>query len=633
MSNIYSEYKLKVGLEIHLQLNTRRKLFCNCPVDMNKEIYGMEFIRRLRPTQSELGQVDPAAYFEFEKGLEIKYYSPDNLTCLVEIDEEPPHTPDTESIETALGIAKFFNMYIVDEIHFMRKVVIDGSNTTGFQRTAVIGLDGYFILDGKRYGIQSLCLEEEAARLIERRGNQVIYYLDRMGIPLIELSTAPDINDPEEAVRVAEYIGRVVQASGKRRRGLGTIRQDINISILNGPVVEIKGVQRLHLLKDVIKYELNRQLNLLRLKDEIKKRNIKKEDIINEEYIDLTEVYKNTESKILRRVISKGGKIFGMRVPGFKGLLGYKIAKDKTFGKEIVERIRFWTGIKGLFHSDELPSYGISLDEVNNTKEKLSVKDEDAFIIIGLEPDIVDLTFSKIKERIIEALDGVPPETRGAKDDGSTYYMRPRPGMARMYPETDIPPICVSKDLLKRVMDNMIIDPENIINNLSDEYGLTREKAEQIFDLGFSDYFIKLYNLYHDKLSSGFIASVIIDYPKALEREGYDVSALKPEIFEDILDMVSKKIFEKELVYDLLKIMLSENLSLKEAVSKLKISRVDLNDVKTFLKKLLKDRSDILKLPINIRRKRLIGIVMSQYRGRINPKDAINIVEEVLKNV
>lgn len=632
MKSKYEEYDLKVGLEIHFQLNTNRKLFCNCPVGMNKEVFGVEFIRRLRPTQSELGQVDPAAYFEFEKGLEIKYYAPDNLTCLVEMDEEPPHEPCMDAIKTALRIADFFNMYIVDEIHFMRKVVIDGSNTTGFQRTAVIGLDGEFILDGKRYGVESICVEEEAARLIERKGNQAIYYLDRLGIPLVEISTSPDITTPDETVKVAEYIGRVVQATGMRRHGIGSIRQDINVSVLDGAVVEVKGVQKLELLKDVVEYEFNRQLDLIEIANELIERGVTEKDILNEKYIDITDLFTDTGSKILKGVIKKGGHIYGLRLPGFRGLLGFKLANKNSFAREFVDRIRFWTGIKGLFHIDELPAYGITQEEVDRVKKKLGVDKLDGFIIIGAEESQAMIAFEKIIERAIEALKGVPAETRGAREDGTTYYLRPRPGMARMYPETDIPPIPVTSDILKWLKDNRLNDPYSIINDLVDRYDLPLDKAKELFDKGLIDTYEEFVQKYGSKISRGYIASLLTEIPKAMEREGIDISKLNVDVFNSILDKIYRGEMEKEIVPDVIKIFLKEPISLDEAIKKLGVEKVSLEEVKTFLNELLSKRPDILQLPLELRKKRLIGIIMSKYRGKVNPKDIVRMIDEVLNN-
>ncbi|MBS7613731.1 Glu-tRNA(Gln) amidotransferase subunit GatE [Candidatus Bathyarchaeota archaeon] len=255
--------KVKVGLELHQQLATTYKLFCGCQISLSSAEPEYKFIRRLRPTQSELGEVDPAALFEFKKGRYIVYEVDDSSSCLVEMDEEPPHPINGEAVEVALTVALLLNASPVDEVHVMRKIVIDGSNTAGFQRTALIATGGYIDVENKRIPIQSICVEEDAARLIKQEGEAIYYRLDRLGIPLIEIATAPIIESPREALTVASSIGRILRTTGRVRRGLGSIRQDVNISTEGGGLIEVKGVQRLDLIEKVVEYEIMRQKNLL----------------------------------------------------------------------------------------------------------------------------------------------------------------------------------------------------------------------------------------------------------------------------------------------------------------------------------------------------------------------------------
>ncbi len=629
MMNIYEEYGLKVGLEIHFQLDTGRKLFCKCPPEFSESPEGIRLIRRLRPTQSELGQIDPAALFEFEKGLIIEYIAPPNSTCLVETDEEPPHYPDIKSIEVAIRLAKFFDMKIVDEIQFMRKIVVDGSNTTGFQRTAVVAYDGSFSLDGKKYGVQTITVEEEAARLIDRKQDKVVYSLDRLGIPLIEVATAPDINSPEEAVKVAQYIGRLVRSTGYKRPGLGSVRQDVNISIMNGTIVEIKGIQKLDTLGKVVDYEFNRHVKLLELKDLLIKSGLTPDSLEVSDFMDVSEALATSQSRIVRRILNRGGRFYALKISGFKGFLGYKIV-DKTFAREILERIRFWTGITGLFHSDELPNYGISINEVDKVGSLLNLSDRDAFIMIGLfNDDQLPLIRDKIIERIVEAFAGVPYETRGATEDGKTYYMRPRPGMARMYPETDIPPIVVDQELLKNVSKIRIVEPEETLSMLRERFGLSNDMAEELLDSDLVDLFIKLFEEYGEMVGSGYIYHVLVSIPKALEREGYDISKINEEVFQKIFKALSDGDIVKESIEEILK-NVCKGISVEESIEKYKSEKVSVEEVKNYLREVLNQRSDISSLPPNIRKKRLIGIAMERYRGLIDAKIVVNIVEELI---
>jgi len=627
--NKYVRYGLKVGLEIHFQLNTGRKLFCRCPPEISNSSKGIRFVRRLRPTQSELGQVDPAALFEFEKGLIVEYIAPDKYSCLVEADEEPPHYPDLKSIEIAIRLAKFFGMKIVDEIQFMRKIVVDGSNTTGFQRTAVVAYDGKFTLDGKKYGIQSITVEEEAARLIERVDNKVIYNLDRLGIPLVEVATTPDINSPKEAVKVARYIGGLVKSTGFKRRGIGSVRQDVNISVLGGTVVEVKGIQRLDTLEKTIEYEFNRHIKLLELQRLLKESGLSIDTLDISEFMDVTEIISKSESKLVSRVLKKGGRFYGVKIPDFSGYLGYKIV-DKTFAREILERIRFWAGITGLLHSDELPGYGLSRDIVNGIRRSLNCSDRDAFIIIGIyDEEQLPLIREKIIERITEAFKGVPYETRGATEDGRTYYMRPRPGMARMYPETDIPPIIVDDVLIENVSRIKLSDPKEVEHKLINIYGLSGEMVDELIDNDVVDLFIELSENFGRKFGYRYIYHVVVSIPKSLEREGYDTSKINEEVLRKIFEGLWNESIVKESVTDILK-KVCEGIKIDDAIKLYSRLRASIDDVREYISGVLEERDDIQNLPLDIKRKRLIGIAMEKFRGLIDPKIVVNIVEELI---
>src|SRR5512145_1779254 len=171
-----------VGLEIHQQLASQSKLFCECN-NKGAEEPTLTFVRRLRPAYSELGVYDPAALFEATKMKSIRYHSHPSTSCLVEADEEPPHSVDRESLETALILALALHSKVVDEIHVMRKIVIVGSNTTGFQRTALIAGGGAIPMeDGSSLRLQSLCVEEDSARETAAGAAERSFRLDRLGI-------------------------------------------------------------------------------------------------------------------------------------------------------------------------------------------------------------------------------------------------------------------------------------------------------------------------------------------------------------------------------------------------------------------------------------------------------------------
>ena len=405
-----SKPKLTVGLEIHRQLDTNHKLFCGCPTEFAESDPESRFLRRLRPTQSELGQIDQAAMFEFHRGRSILYESDQQTSCLVEMDEEPPARLNSEAVEACLTAALLMSTKPVDEIHVMRKVVIDGSNTTGFQRTAVVALDGALIVDGKTIPITQISLEEDAARKASQSQTAAGYRIDRLGVPLIEVTTGPVLESPGEVEKVAYAIGSVLRATRKVKRGLGSIRQDLNVSIPDGALIEIKGVQELEILGKAVELEMNRQQTLLTIRKELFSRNLKPNQI-ERKYVNLSELFLNSEARIIKAAMTRGGVVLGVQLPKFKGLLGRELAPGLRFGTELSNRASFWAGVGGIFHSDELPAYGISEAQVTAIRDQLGLAAEDAFVLVADDDAKAKDALDAVVDRANEALVGVPEET------------------------------------------------------------------------------------------------------------------------------------------------------------------------------------------------------------------------------
>src|SRR5512137_352542 len=306
----YKAIGLTAGIEIHQQLNTKEKLFCHCPALLrNSSEHSGEFFRYLRVTESEMGEIDRAAQEELKRDRKFHYFTYDT-TCLVENDEEPPAPLNDEALSVCLTIAKMFGMTPVRQVHTMRKLVIDGSNTSGFQRTALVALNGALPTGGE---IETICLEEEAAQRVK----DDIFSVDRLGIPLIEITTSPCMHSPEEVQEVAEYIGMVLRSTGKVKRGIGTIRQDVNISIRGGSRVEIKGVQELDLIAEVVRREVQRQQNLLGIREKL----ILRKASVPDKAQDVTDLFTSTKSSVLK----KARRIYALCLDGFGGLVGRKI--------------------------------------------------------------------------------------------------------------------------------------------------------------------------------------------------------------------------------------------------------------------------------------------------------------------
>jgi len=616
----YRAVGLKVGLEIHVQLNTGRKLFCNCPPVTRNDEPHFRVTRRLRPSMSELGEVDPAAMWEFRKHRVFVYEGYYDTTCLVELDEEPPHEPDPESLEVALAVAQMFNAKVFDEIYVMRKIVIDGSNTSGFQRTMLVAHDGLAKFFDYKVPIQTIALEEDAARKIEERGDTVVYRLDRLGIPLIEISTGILTYSPQEIMEVAYYIGHSIKMTGKAKRGLGTVRQDVNVSISNGAKTEIKGVPDLGLIPKVIEYEVQRQLNLLAIRDELRSRGVR-EDWFTEDFIDVTDTFSGTKSNILRRVIDTGGRVIAIKVPGLRGILGKEVQPGRRFGTELADRVRVWTSLSGLIHSDELPGYGITGEEVSRVSSRLGV---DSFILLAgnNDRDLADAV-KVIIERIKEAMYGVPEETRAANPDGTTKFMRPRPGAARMYPETDLRPIRVTIEMLEKAR-SLIPEPIESRVNRYISYGMSRELAMQVIRSPYYDLIDYLIEEFKDKVSATLIANTLVNTLRSLQRDGVDVSRINEEHLRDLFNALSNGTITKEAIPDVLRAWAEEpSANINAIIGKLGLSKMSYGEVREVVFKRARE------LGIKDRDK-LIKALIRDLRGRADPSDVIRAVDEYL---
>ena len=377
----YEALGLVAGLEIHQQLDTETKLFCDCPTTLRDPgAAERRFTRYLHPTKSELGELDAAALEESRVDREFEYLSY-NSTCLVEEDDEPPRRVDDEALTTTLEIAALLGMEPVDRAHVMRKLVIDGSNTAGFQRSMLVATDGVVETDDGPVGIEDIMLEEESAQRVTETSAGVRYSLDRLGIPLVEIGTRPDIHSPEQAREAAERIGMLLRSTRKVKRGLGTIRQDVNVSIAGGARVEIKGVQSLDDIDDIVRNEAERQVALLDIADRLEER-----DGAVGEPQDVSEVFANTDSGVVGGALADGGVVRAVPLFGFDGLVGRELLPDRRLGTEFADHAKRH-GAGGIFHTDELPAYGVTADEVAAVRETVGAGPDDAVALVADDPE------------------------------------------------------------------------------------------------------------------------------------------------------------------------------------------------------------------------------------------------------
>jgi len=485
----YKKIGFKCGIEIHNRLNTKTKLFCNCkprfsgtkPIELIK--------RKLRAVAGELGQVDVAAMYEYLRDRTFFYNCYPEETCLIEKDEEPPKPINKEALEVALQVALLLKAEIPDEIHIMRKTVIDGSNTCAFQRTAIVGLNGVLETSQGKVGITNICLEEESAGIVKQEGKEITYRLDRLGIPLIEIGTAPDIKNPEHAKEVAEKLGMIIRSTGKSQRGIGVTRQDINVSIDKGARVEIKGVQELDLIPELIENEIKRQQDWIKTREE--------------------------------------------------------------------------------------------------------------------KPFLAMETLAT---------------TRVVKEDGTTVFTRPLPGGERMYPETDLETVVVTKGFLSKI--KVPETWEKKAKRFSKI--LPRQIVDQVLRSEYLDLFEK-FSKEHDPV---LVANTFTSVVKDLRRRRFETGFLTEEHFDKLFSNVKKKKIAKEAIPEILEIVCKDKISMEQAIEKSGFKALTEDQLRKIIKNIFKQHPKLVK---ENKVSALMGEVMKEVRGRIDGKTVSKVLKEELK--
>ncbi|XVH31917.1 Glu-tRNA(Gln) amidotransferase subunit GatE [Haloferacaceae archaeon DSL9] len=614
----YEELGLVAGLEIHQQLDTATKLFCDSPTAIRDPAVADRTITRfLHPTKSELGELDDAALEESRVDREFEYLVYDT-TSLVEEDDEPPAEIDREALEVALQIASLLDMSVVDQLHVMRKLVIDGSNTSGFQRTMLVGQAGRIETADGPVSIEDLMLEEESAQRVEERGDDVLYSLDRLGIPLVEIGTGPDIRSPEQAKEAAQTIGMLLRSTGAVKRGLGTIRQDVNVSIAEGARVEIKGVQALDQIDEIVRLEVGRQAELVDIAAELDARDASVGDVA-----DVTAVFEGTDSGVIKDALESGGTVTAVPLFGFDGLIGREIQHDRRLGTEFSDHAKRH-GAGGIFHTDELPAYGVTDGEVDALREAVDAGESDAVAIVAAAPETADLAIEAVAARAETALDGVPEETRGANDDGTTRYLRPLPGAARMYPETDVPP--VEPDPSEVDAPELLTEK---VERYREEFGLGAGLAEQV---AYGRRMPLFERAVDDGIDATFAASVIESTTTELRRDDVPVDQLTDEHYLGVLSLVETGDLAKEGVNDVLTVLAERpSLTPEDAVEAAGLAGVDDDAVRDAVVTVVERNESQVEAEGMAAFSGLMGECMAELRGKAGGETVSSILREEIQ--
>ncbi|MBU1918010.1 MAG: Glu-tRNA(Gln) amidotransferase subunit GatE [bacterium] len=446
------------GLEVHQQLKTEKKLFCRCPAGHYQKAYDYdsEVIRHMRPTLSELGEYDGTALMEFRTRKNITYRIKYKTACTYDIDDTPPFLMNKEALKVALEIALLMKENIVGELHITRKQYLDGSIPTGFQRTGIIGVAGEFSISKKTIRLIQMSIEEDSCREVSDIGHERIYRTDRLGMPLVEVVTHPDMKTPWEVAEACQMIRYIARSTGKVRVGSGASRQDVNVSVRGGCRVEIKGVSQITLIPTLTHHEAFRQKALLLIQEELTKR-VKNPKEWHLDFVKLALADVQREAPQLAKRLGtlnelNKGNIVAVNLPKFEGLLSFFIGPNRCFASEISDRLKVIACLEkpNMICCEDF-DIGTDIKEYNTITKALRAKDGDSQIIFIASDDDVKTTIETIKERCELAFDGVPHETRKAMVDGATLFERVLPGADRMYPDTDSAPIPISEELIAEV--------------------------------------------------------------------------------------------------------------------------------------------------------------------------------------
>lgn len=628
---------LMCGLEVHQQLDSKTKLFCRCPNKLQGTREPDFTLKRfMRPVLGEMGTYDEAMLTEHEKGMNIIYECYNDVICTYELDETPPFECNDEARKIAIEIGLLLNSNIIEEMHVCRKNYLDGSVPCGFQRTMILAKDGSVELEnGKKIGIDIICLEEDAARKIKTENKTNYFRLDRLGIPLVEVTTKPDICDPYECRECAERLGLLLWST-KVKRVLGSIRQDVNVSIKAGTRIEIKGVQKLDWIPILIKHEISRQLKLVEIKEELHKRNLNEKDITNDSK-DLTKLMSKTKSNFISKGIKSGKKLYGINFKGFNGIFGKELMKDYRFGTEVSSKVKSISGLKGLIHSDEdLKKYKFSDDDVKRIKDYLKSKGNDCFILILGTKEKVEKAIKVIINRVKYAFKGVPPETRRALEGGNTEFLRELHGGARLYPDTDSQAIINKTEEVIAIKKALPEYPWITIKNYSKRYKIEKRLIKELI-------FTRNLNLFNDLIkiypeNPTLVITTLLEMTTALRREGKNIENIKDTDFKDIFTLLKKEEIGKEAIENIMILKAeSPELTIDQVKKKLNIKNISIEDLSKIINEILNNTIELIKKKEMSAMGPLMGEIMKKIRGKIDgaivSKELRNLLSKKLKDL
>jgi len=632
----YANIGFKSGLEVHQQLLTRRKLFCRCPAGRYSCSYDAEVLRHMRPTLSELGEYDGTALMEKKTRKNIHYRIHHDTVCTYEFDDTPPFFPDEEALDISLEISLLCNLNMVGEMHIARKQYLDGSIPTGFQRTAILGVDGWIPFPRKsrrfqpawpdeidrKIDIRQLSLEEDACREVSDVGHDRVYLTDRLGMPLIEIVTEPDMRTPQETAEVCQLIRMLCRSTGKVRTGYGAAREDVNVSVRGGTRVEIKGVPQITRIPLLVYNEAMRQWSLLQIRGLLKQRGIT-DETFKWSSRDVTRNMANTTYQPVRDAVEQGLRVKCVILKGFAGVLKMTTQEHTTFAKEFSDRVRViacLTQLPNIVHSDT-ESDSLTARDWKELSKRMKAEERDALILVwGSEGD-TQTACDEIAIRAKEATQGIPNDTRQALKDGTNGFERVLPGADRMYPDTDLPPMAIPESRLERIRERLTIrvwDRQARYHEL----GLPEDMIEPLCISRRADLFDRLVD--EMKVDPTFAAVILIQRFKALRREGLHPETLSDDEIREVFEAHANGKLAREGVIEVLTQALRDTTDVDIGVSHVASALetvggepVSDGELETRIAKAVDDLDGSQFATISKKQRFLTGLLMRELVGRV----------------
>ena len=619
----YASIGFKCGLEVHQQLLTRTKLFCRCPAGRFTNDYDCEILRHMRPTLSELGEYDGTALMEKKTRKNIYYRLHHETVCTYEFDDTPPFFMADDALDIAIELALLVRLNMVQELHIARKQYLDGSIPAGFQRTTILGVDGWIPFKDRKIDIWQLGLEEDSCREVSDVGHDRVFRTDRLGMPLVEVVTGPDMRTPQEAAQVGEIIRRLCRSTGKVRTGYGAARQDVNVSVNGGTRVEIKGVPQLWRIPRLVYNEAMRQCALLDIRSELKSRGVTPATFRHHSD-DVTRIVARTHYGPMREAVAAGDKVYCIVLKGFDGILKKPTQAHTMFAKELSDRIRViscLTRLPNMVHSDTASEslYGKDWQKI---RRRMNADHHDALVLVwGNERD-VQSACAEVAIRAKEAAVGVPSDTRQALKDDTNGFERVLPGAARMYPDTDLPPLTVDSSRVERIKATL---PEFVWewDDRCRSLGLNEELLTGLHRSKFRHLFLRIVEELDCRPT--LVAVVLCQRLKAFKRRGLPIDCLTDEIILDVFRAHAKGRCSREGVEQLFGLILESAADPQGDMADVETALESFEDGSMTNQTLDQKLMAALKkfgpnrLDAESRRHRYVmGVLMGEYRGRVD---------------